>query len=112
MTACTIYVWNFDVTTNCSNKMSQELPICLVWNTIFVQTIYCLEYCFCYFTSDSFFKFRLNTYCLSILYAQQGSLQDPTSTVRQIIMKISHLAHKINTELLQFYIYSYIDIFS
>lgn len=64
-----------------------------------------------YIVYFNFFKLQLNTYCLSIPYAQQGSLQDPTSTVRQIIVKISHLAHKINTQLLQFYIYSYIDIF-
>lgn len=62
-------------------------------------------------SSDTFFNFKLNTYCLSILYVQQGSLQDPASTVRQTIMEISHLTCKINTEQLQFYIYSYIDIY-
>lgn len=62
-------------------------------------------------SSDVFLKFKLNTYCSSTLYVQQGSLQDPANTVRQKIREISHLTWKINTEQLQFYIYSYIDIY-
>lgn len=44
--------------------------------------------------SDNFFKFELNTYCLSAPYVQQGSLQGPASTVRQM-MEVSHLHGKL-----------------
>lgn len=44
--------------------------------------------------SYNFFKFELNTYCLSAPYVQQGSLQGPASTVRQM-MEDSHLHGKL-----------------